>query len=324
MESNIASILAILGKFTLPPGIQEVKIEELDIDCLVSYSYSSNIIDEKRDIKVETEDCTIFKIIHLKYPNKSVIDSKLLNNILEKSLLAISEVIIFYKTKDVVTGKSSTHSRQVGRLDVKYFFIDGEEGCKAAWKNPAFWLDLSGFSVLGGFLGNIIVKNGPASNPIPQVIRRIMGSIDLLNLGFYTEAFITSFSLLDDLVQDTVKAGLNIKGLDQDSQKEMLRAIKEERLKHYLTNLLKLCDWISLEEDNTKLFKDLKKINTLRNNIMHGNKRINRQETIDSIEIILSIIDWLRHNPFDFVIEEFPNLSIVNPEFIIFENNKGG
>lgn len=60
------------------------------------------------------------------------------------------------------------------------------------------------------------------------------------------------------------------KGLSSAEQKDLLRSIKEDRLRLYLTQLAKLCDWKSLEEENQNVFKRLMKANSLRNDVMHG------------------------------------------------------
>jgi hypothetical protein len=144
-----------------------------------------------------------------------------------------------------------------------------------------------------------------------------MSSLDLINLGFYTESFINLFSLVDDLTQETIKAGLTSRGLAIKEQTQLLRAIKEERLKLYLCNLSKLCGWNSLEEENDALFQRVLKVNTLRNNIMHGSRRLQRSETIEASNSLLSLIDWLRTNPFGFLIPDFPLLKVAEANFLI-------
>jgi hypothetical protein len=99
----------------------------------------------------------------------------------------------------------------------------------------------------------------------------------------------------------------------------MLRAIKEERLKHFLGNLTKLCDWRSLSEDNQQLYDRLLKANTLRNGIMHGSVRLYRTETIDASNTLLEVIDWLRGNPFGYSIPKFPLLTLAEGEFFIVD-----
>jgi hypothetical protein len=142
-----------------------------------------------------------------------------------------------------------------------------------------------------------------------------MASLDLVNLGFYTEAFVSAFALLDDLTQEVVKAGMAQKGLEAKDQKELLRAIREERLKHYMTSLMRLCGWEGLDEAKPALFRKLQKANTLRNSIMHGDVWLSRLETITSINTLLETIDWLRSNSFSFVIPPFPLLNLAEAEF---------
>ena len=59
------------------------------------------------------------------------------------------------------------------------------------------------------------------------------------------------------------------------------------------------------------------KVNTTRNNIMHGSRRLDRQETIEASNTLLQLIDWLRHNPFGFQIPIFPQLQLANTIFSI-------
>ncbi len=327
MDKNLVTYTAILGHVSLAPVPQLVKVGEPQTECIVAANYCSNIsIEDVPDetpipnadasahtiFHVDVSDCTIFKVIH---KGLGGVDLKLREkqtDVFERSLLAISEVIIWMKTKEKV-GTLSSFARQVGRPDVKVFLVDGDRGARAVWKNPNYMLDSQSMSIVANLFSNVIMQNGPAANPTSQLVRRVMSFLDLINLGFYTESFITSFSLCDDLVQNIVKAGLSNKGLSGSQQKEMLRAIKEERLRLYLTNLMKLIGWKSLEEDDSELFNKLMKINTLRNKIMHGDKRINRDEAVSSTNTVLSVIKWLRSNPFGYTIDTFPLIEIPDP-----------
>ena len=107
------------------------------------------------------------------------------------------------------------------------------------------------------------------------------------------------------------------RGLSDEEQKGLLRAIKEERLKVHLCNLSKLCGWQSLEEGNKELFDKALKVNTSRNKIIHGSRRLGRTETIDACNILIQLIDWLRGNPFGFQIPNFPRLQVAEATFSI-------
>ncbi|MGH8010785.1 MAG: hypothetical protein ACREQ3_27675, partial [Candidatus Binatia bacterium] len=136
-----------------------------------------------------------------------------------------------------------------------------------------------------------------------------------LNLGFHTEAFITIFALVDDLAQEVIKAGMSKKRLGEVEQKDALRAIKEERLKHFLTTLTKLCDWKSLQEENPDHFRDLMKANRLRNDIMHGSTKLNRKQATNHGQVLLDTIAWLSTNPFGYAIPRIPPLRLAQVGF---------
>lgn len=309
--------VAILGKFTLPPGIYKVLGNG---EFWVSYKITDRIIDEARKIDFDISDCTVFAVEHINKTIEVYTNNSEVNDILDDSLEAVNKHIIWSKTHDVV-GKLSTQFSKIGRADVKFFFIDGPKGSRVVWQNPMFWTDKSGFSLISGFLSNMRVLNGPAENPTPPLVERIMNSLDLVNLGFFTEAFITTFSLLDDLTQNVLKVGLSKKGLSAKQQMEVLRSIESERLKIYLTYILKLCDWDSLEDSNLELYKELLKTNELRNKIMHGGALVGRKECVEAMDIMIQVVDWLRQNPFGYTIEQFPLLQLIEPSYTGFGDN---
>jgi len=236
--------------------------------------------------------------------------------VFEQSLSAISEVLIWTKSHSV--GEIPAFIRQIGTTDIKAFFLVGASETRAGWLNPAFTFDRQTAAKMAEMLSNMIVSNGPSANPIPPVTRRVMSSLDLINLGFHTESFVNLFSLVDDLTQEVIKAGMTERGLNADEQKALLRSIKEERLKVYLCNLSKLCGWQSLEEADKSLYDRVIKVNSVRNNIMHGSRRLLPAETIETVNTLLALIDWLRSNPFGFTIPQFPLLSIAEPQFVFF------
>ena len=303
MADLVASV-AVIGRMHLMPGILPVKLQNPDVECLVAHSFPPKIKIPERAIEIETSDCTVFTVTH---QDRGEIDLKLISNVnlvFEQSLLAISEVSIWVKASDQV-GQMTSFLRQIGTTDVKAFFAQGSSEDFVGWRSPAFTFDRDAASMMAGFMSNMIVSNGPSANPIPPITRRVMSSLDLINLGFYTESFINIFSLVDDLVQEVIKSGMTQKGLTEDDQVGMLRAIKEERLKIYLCNLSKLCGWQSLEEAHKDFYKEVMKVNSIRNKIMHGSRRLQAIETLGAINILLELIEWLRSNPFGFIIPHF-------------------
>lgn len=299
----------------LMPGIQQCRVRGHDL--LVGHTWAPKVTDPQRGIELDVSDCTLFSVTHNDRSLSEPPTADELASLLDDALEAISDVLVWERAHDRV-GKASSYSRQVGRVDVKFFSVDGETASVAAWKNPAYWLDLGGLQMMAGVLSNMIVTNGVASAPLPGEVRRMLASLDLVNLGFFSEAFLTAFALCDDLVQRVVTSGLSSRGLSSAEQKELLRAIKEDRLATFTTKLTKLCGWQSLEDADAKLFKDLRRVNRRRNNMIHGSERLTREDAVDSIEVLLRTIDWLRSNPFGAPIPPFPLLQLAVPAFTVF------
>jgi hypothetical protein len=296
------------------PGILPVRLESPSVECLVAHAFPKEMLEPKRGIKIDSSDCTVFTVSHLDRGNLDLEKIDNVRLVFEQSLAAISEVAIWAKSKSVA-GRASSFVRQIGTTDVKAFFAQGASDTMVGWFSPAFTFEREAAAAMAGFLSNMIVSNGPAANPVPPVTRRVMSSLDLINLGFHTESFINLFSLVDDLTQEVVKAGMTQRGLGSEEQKGLLRAIKEERLRIYLCNLTKLCGWQSLEESQPELHDRILKVNTTRNRIMHGSRRLLQVETIEAVNVLLDFIDWLRLNPFGFVIPDLPVLRIAEPQF---------
>lgn len=315
--SHLITHTAVLGRTMLMPAIQPVTVSSPDGECLVAHAYPATITDPRHGIAIDITDCTLFTVTHL---DRELVElaPPLAEALLEQALQAISEVTIWNKTLDRV-GKNSSYLRQIGRLDVKYFFLEFPDGRLVAWSNPLFDMNRNGLSMMSGLFSNMINRNGPSANPVPPVVRRIMASLDLINLGFYTESFVNLFSLFDDLTQEVLRAGFAKKGLKVTQQNNLLRAIKEERLRVYLTHLVKLCDWKALDENNPKLYKKLVQANSIRNKIMHGPKRLARGETIESTSTLLEAINWLRTNPFGYSIPKFPLLVVAEAQFVLLD-----
>lgn len=313
--TDLIAHVAVIGRVSLMPGILPVTVDP-KCECLVAHGFPPHIEDPSRNLKIDTSDSTVFSVTHIGRGGLDLTVSSNIKQVFEQSLSAISEVAIWVKAADQV-GKMSSFVRQVGTTDVKAFFAMSKPETLVGWINPAFTFDRQAAGMIAGFLPNMIVSNGPSANPTPPVTRRVLASLDLINLGFHTESFINVFSLVDDLAQEVIKAGMGTKGLDEDEQKNLLRAIKEERLKVYLCNLAKLCGWSSLEEQK-ELYERVLKVNSLRNRIMHGSRRLAPTEAVEAINVLLTLIDWLRSNPFEFSIPAFPLLRLAEPTFTVF------
>jgi hypothetical protein len=312
--TDLVANVAVIGRVQLMPGILPVQFTNPDVECLVAHSFHDKMHDPDRGIEIDTSDCTLFAVTHRGQGDADLNSATAIQEIFERSVVAIGEVIIWLKAHDHV-GKMSAFHRQIGTLDVKAFFVLSGKDTLIGWLNPAFSFQRDTAAMIAGFLPNMVVSNGPSANPIHPISRRVMSSLDLINLGFYTESFVNLFSLVDDLTQEVTKAGFNQKGLSEEEQKGLLRAIKEERLKIYLRTLTKLCGWQSLEEADVDLYGRVLKVNELRNKIMHGPRRLTRVESINASNDLLQLIDWLRSNPFGFAIPRFPLLQVASPEF---------
>ena len=310
---KIVACVAVIGRVQLLPGILPVALGSSDSILYISHSFVDFVIFPNSEIKVDTSDCILFKVENLDAVNMELINASQALDLMERSLSAISEAILWFKANDTV-GDVTSHIRQIGIADVKCFAVENQIDI-IGYVNPSFQLSRTDAALIASFMPNVVVSNGPAKNPVPTITKRIMSSFDLLNLGFHTESFINLFSLIDDLTQEILKAGLVKKGLSKDEQKTLLRAVKEDRLSVYLCNLAKLCGWQSIAEGNKDLYNRIKKVNTARNNIMHGSVRLMPRETEEHMNVLMELIEWLRTNPFGYVIPEFPNLKLIQPKF---------
>jgi hypothetical protein len=124
-----------------------------------------------------------------------------------------------------------------------------------------------------------------------KVAKRYVRCYELLEHGFYTEAFIVAFSILDDLVQQMLDKLLSEKGMGaKDERESLLRGIKESRLKLFLGPLLKVIYGKDISTLWPASAKALNWLNTTRNNIAHSGGKADHTMAAKAIYVCIKTL----------------------------------
>ncbi|HLD65533.1 MAG TPA: hypothetical protein VJA19_05790 [Pseudomonas sp.] len=190
---------------------------------------------------------------------------------IHKALDAINELFQAYKL--VRVGHiDSCGVRSIGIYDTLFYFssVDGTStgDLNVRWRGDRF--QSHGASSHDPFGTTTLAAPHIATKTLP-VARRYVRCYELLEHGFYSEAFIIAFSVMDDLVQEMQHSQLQLKGMSAKADRDsLLRGIKENRLKLYLGPLLKITAGSTATELWPQAEKALEWLNKIRNNIAHG------------------------------------------------------
>ena len=217
-----------------------------------------------------------------------------------EALSAISELLLAYKLVrvwhtdgrglrtigigDTLVYFSAIDGKQTGDLNVGLKNYEGNN----AWVSAATSADPHGTTELA--LPHIATQTMP-------VARRYVRCFELLEHGFYSEAFIVAFSVLDDLVQQILHDLLQEKGLVTKAERdELLRGIKENRLKLYLGPVLKLAIGHDIESMWPAARNALEWLNTTRNRIAHAAESVDHASAAKAIFACLKVLVLLKDN----------------------------
>jgi len=147
-----------------------------------------------------------------------------------------------------------------------------------------------------------------------KVARRYVRCYELLEHGFYTEAFIVAFSVLDDLVQQMLHRLLIEKGMvSEGERKELIKGIKENRLKIYLGPLLKVLTGKDISTMWPGSEKALDWLNRTRNKLAHSGRTVDHATAAWGIFACVKMLTVLSQNQLveaDFTVEFFRHSKI--------------
>jgi hypothetical protein len=119
-------------------------------------------------------------------------------------------------------------------------------------------------------------------------------SCALVRFGFYQEAFIVAFSVLDAKVQELIKDRLEDEFLvDRKEVNNYLMNISQHRLDTLLNFLFKILDKSSIKAKETNLSKQIDIINSKRNRIIHNGEEASKEEAKNAILTIAKTLDHL-------------------------------
>jgi hypothetical protein len=163
-------------------------------------------------------------------------------------------------------------------------------------------------------LGTTSLASGHIGTDTFPVARRYVRCFELLEHGYYTEALIVTFSILDDLVQQALHDHLSKKGMtSEEERKALLRGIKEQRLKLYLGQLLKILTGKSLKEMWPHAETALEWLNRSRNNAAHQGYRADYSTAAKAIYVSIKVLVILHQNKMidcEFPVEMFRHAKI--------------
>lgn len=214
------------------------------------------------------------------------------------ALAAIAELLLAYKL--VRVGHADGRGlRTIGIGDTLVYFssVDGvptgdlNVGLKNyegnnAWHGTSTAVDPHGTTEIAA------PHIGTGSLPLA---RRYVRCFELLEHGFYSEAFIVAFSVLDDLVQQVLHDTLSAKGLASKTERDdLLRGIKENRLKLYLGPVLKLACGSDISAMWSESSAALDWLNSTRNRIAHSAESVDYASAARAIYACLRVVVALK------------------------------
>lgn len=232
-------------------------------------------------------------------------------------LATVSELFLAYKL--VRVGHADGRGvRAVGIGDTLFYFasVDGNPtgnlnvGLKNYQGNNA-WLDAATTSDPHGT--NPLAQPHISTGTVP-LTRRYVRCFELIEHGLYAEAFVVAFSLLDDFVQQALHELLAVKGLTEKAERnELLRGIKENRLRLYLGPLLKLACGKDIAAMWPQAGAALDWLNSTRNRIAHSAEIVDYATARRGVFACLKLLVVLREhgvaNP-DITVEIFREAKI--------------
>jgi hypothetical protein len=214
-------------------------------------------------------------------------------------LHAISELLLVFKLS-CIGNADSLGVRTVGIADALFYRSEIDEvrvgpsniGLKNyegnnAWLNTPSTNRQHGDKTLNAHIG---------TDTFPMA-RKYVRCYELLETGFYTEAFIVAFAALDDFIQQSLQTLLKVRGLAEEAERsELLRGIKEHRLKIYLGPLLKLVFGRNIYEMWPGSVKALAWLNSTRNDIAHDGRTVDGAAAAKGIYACLKVLVVLNEN----------------------------
>lgn len=235
--------------------------------------YNSFLDEMKGRISLETSAYVEIEEYSHRIPHYELFNKNIYLNHIEKMNYAI-DLIRYSHKRGILT--DSFRIRNIGEYDFIFhkILINNKEEIVSC---PASYGDKIG--------SHIEIEK--LEKAVPFEWRSLTRSKDLLHLGFFNESLIVAFNLLDYCVQKTIKS-LMI-NIDNEEKEQLLRQIKEQRLKTYLGPLFKSLTGISFfSEDFSD--KQLDKLNTKRNKIVHSGQNCSYEEVCESLKIITQTI----------------------------------
>ncbi|MDR7269666.1 hypothetical protein J2X20_002295 [Pelomonas saccharophila] len=204
-----------------------------------------------------------------------------------EALGAISELLLAFKL--VCIGHADGRGvRTIGIGDTLYFYSTVDGG-QVAELNMSLWQPAEAAQETTSLA---LPHVGTSTIPLA---RRYVRCFELVEHGFYTEAFLVAFALLDDFVNQTVSALLEKKGLESKSDRAaLMRGIKENRLAIYLGPLLKVVAGTDIQSLWSGATSALNWFNSTRNRVAHAAESVERPAATWAIFASLKVVICLR------------------------------
>jgi hypothetical protein len=140
----------------------------------------------------------------------------------------------------------------------------------------------------------------PKSNHIARSFKNVpiessllLRTKSLIDIGFYREAVLIAFSVLDAKVQELIEKRMNTEcSIDRQDVQKYLRNVSQQRLTTIINFFLKCIDKTSLKENDPALFAKLDRLNSKRNRIIHNGEEASREEAQDATLTIARVFHY--------------------------------
>jgi len=255
------------------PGEKAEYVFKLHYDNSI---YDRFLLEEKGTILLETSSYVELEQYTERVPKQKALDKSIFLNHIEKINYAIDLIRYSYKDGNFT---SMFRIRNIGEQDFLFHKLKINEKHES--------------SSLAASYGDKTVSHVEIerlSESVPFEWRAFTRAKDLLNLGFFNESLIVAFNLLDYCVQKTIKSLMS--NLVDSEKEQLLRQIKEQRLKTYLGPLFKALTGISFYSSKIKE-ENIDKLNSKRNKIVHNGQNCTYEEVSESLKIIFYVIQGL-------------------------------